>query len=389
MSAFSDWAKREEALDELLRAQPARRDHRAIFAAVSDYARAIVDDARLHAAEIPAADVEQALSWLLQPVFVCGHHRSGTTLLQELLDAHPQLIVIPTEVTYFASSPDMATGNPEHSAVEAFAAEWVMRLIDPNGKQHFHLGRASPFHNPAWTFVALLLGWQAALQRHPQVPGALAGLLALAAAYRDVSLPAAMPLRWVEKTPLNERHAARLATLPGARFIQLVRDPAATLRSQLADLRGAGIADVDAAEQAWRIVRSLRLARRNRAAYARRYLIVRYEDLVAAPEAETERVREFLQLEGHEGLLRPTVLGRAVPSNSSFQRSTPGSIRESRPHAALAPAESQLLAAFNGGISADFGYAGPASQGLLLQARRGTHFLRVALRAARRRLRVE
>ena len=35
------------------------------------------------------------------PVFICGHPKSGTSLLRNLLDSHPQLLVFPEETTFF------------------------------------------------------------------------------------------------------------------------------------------------------------------------------------------------------------------------------------------------------------------------------------------------
>ncbi|MFQ5335223.1 MAG: sulfotransferase, partial [Flavobacteriales bacterium] len=35
------------------------------------------------------------------PVFICGAHKSGTSLMRSLLDSHPELFVIPFETHYF------------------------------------------------------------------------------------------------------------------------------------------------------------------------------------------------------------------------------------------------------------------------------------------------
>jgi hypothetical protein len=36
-----------------------------------------------------------------RPVFICGHPRSGISLLRNLLDGHPQLVVYPEETSFF------------------------------------------------------------------------------------------------------------------------------------------------------------------------------------------------------------------------------------------------------------------------------------------------
>lgn len=36
-----------------------------------------------------------------RPIFICGHPKSGTSLLRNLLDFHPQLVVYPEESRFF------------------------------------------------------------------------------------------------------------------------------------------------------------------------------------------------------------------------------------------------------------------------------------------------
>ena len=36
-----------------------------------------------------------------KPVFICGHPKSGTSLLRSMLDNHPELIVYPEETYFF------------------------------------------------------------------------------------------------------------------------------------------------------------------------------------------------------------------------------------------------------------------------------------------------
>ena len=38
----------------------------------------------------------------LKPIFIIGHPKSGTSLLNALLDSHPQLLVLPEETDYYS-----------------------------------------------------------------------------------------------------------------------------------------------------------------------------------------------------------------------------------------------------------------------------------------------
>ena len=378
----------QEHIARMLEADQAARDRPRLLAALSSYSRSIVQAARCAPPVIIDTNtVNRTLEWLRRPVFVCGHHRSGTTLLQELLDDHPQLLVIPVEATYFASFPELAAARATPRLLDAFVAEWISRLIDPNGKRHFHLGRASVARNPPLEFARSLLAWYGLLAKQPDVPAGLGPLWALAAAYRDTVAPEQTPRCWVEKTPLNECHVRRLARLPEARFIQLVRDPAATLRSQLADLRAAAVPDVEAAEQAWRIGRSLRLALRNPRAARGRYLVLRYEDLVSTTEREMTRVRQFLAIDPNATLQTPTVLGQAVASNSAFERSQRGAIRAATEAQPLDATQSALIAAFARPAARQLGYQTGSAAALKLAAMRTWQRLLLAPRFMRQRAR--
>ena len=304
MSARPDWGDRETALASLLSAPRTASSRAQLLACLTDYSRAAVRDARTLGPIAPRTDDrEQALAWLLRPVFICGHHRSGTTLLQNLLDGHPELLSLPSEGTYFDSFAYVARRAIADSDMDRFAVEWISRFVDPNFEPHFKLGRYDGARMLAVDFARFLFGWHAALRS--RVPGELAPLLALVAAYRAVAAPASAPRSWVEKTPLNERHVGRLAFFGAARFIQLIRDPRAVLASLDEIHRTAELGRLDVAESARAIGRSLRLADRNPRRLGNRYLVVRYEDLVGEPAQQIERLRRFLDIAPHATLSVP------------------------------------------------------------------------------------
>jgi hypothetical protein len=347
----------EDAIARLLPSADVTHDRALLLAELSDYARAVVCEAR-HIGGATPTDEERAaaLHWLGRPVFICGHHRSGTTLLQELLDGHPELLVLPSEGTYFTSFSYAARLNPTRRDIDRFVADWVARFVDPNHPPHFKLGRSGPAGNPSVVFARRLLGWQQALQDTQPALAPFALLRALVAAFRDVTAASSSPRLWVEKTPLNERYARRFIAFSEARFIQLVREPSATLASLLEIYRITGIRELDPARHAQAIGQSLRLAQKRRQQFGSRYLIVRYEDLTDNPAQEMERVRAFLGISANPSLRVATIGGRPVRSNSSFERSTEGVIQRAPQSPALSPANARLVSAFTASASRPFGY---------------------------------
>lgn len=310
-----------------------------------------------------ATEREEATAWLAHPVFICGHHRSGTTLLSNLFDDHPQLVVLPNEGTYLTSCHYVAHPNPGPQDVDRFLGEWIRRFINPNYEPHFSLGQASETGNPSVLFARRLLGWHPVLLDVWPERAAFALLLALVAAFHDTSARTRRPELWVEKTPLNESNVKRLATaFSNARFIHMVRDPRATLASLLESYRSRGQGAIDAVGAARRIGRSLRLAHTNLRRYPTRYFVVRYEDLVENVATEMERVRRFLGITPDRSLRIPTVVGRPVSANSSFQPGEVGVIHQPRTRPILSATEAMAVDAFSASPGLRWGYdAAPRS----------------------------
>ncbi len=343
-----NWIAAEESLGGLL--DDARATRAQVLERVYELSHSVVAAARDAGALLPE---RAAPEWLMQPIFVCGHHRTGTTLLQQLLDGHPQLVVLPGEATYFDSFAYVARADPDARALDRYAAEWVARFVDPNFAPHFRLGRATGDHMPALEFVRRLYGWCAALRGMD--PVRLQALLALVAAYADM-VPAASPRAWVEKTPLNEHHAGALARLPRARFIHLVRHPERALASLCeAYARGGRAAEFDAVAHSAALAGSMRAAARNTRALGCNYLIIRYEELVEDTAVQMERVRRFAAIDPSPTLLVPTADGRAVAANSSFDAPPAGVVRATR-SSALAPRERLVVDAIAGRSARALGY---------------------------------
>jgi hypothetical protein len=351
------WLESEADIAELM-PEGLSPNRQLLLLGLRSYATQLVRQARRLGAIVPTApERARALAWLDHPVFICGHHRTGTTLLRNLLDGHPDVVVLPSEGTYLSSFPYAVRGNVSQDGIDRFTAEWINRLVDPNAGPHFLLGRSTPDANPYLVFARRLLGWHGAIveQWPDRAPFAL--LLALVAAFADGALEGHQARGWIEKTPLNEVHAALWTrAFPRARFIQLVREPAATMASVIEIYRAGGIKGDRSLRYAWSIGRSFRLARENRERFPSRYLVVRYEDLSGAPVKELDLVRNFLALPPHPGLMQPTVLGRPVAPNSSFKEGAPGVIAPPRGKAPLEGRVQDLVDTLISPAATTFGY---------------------------------
>lgn len=205
------------------------------------------------------------------PIFVVGTPRSGTTLLASMLGAHPRIDCGP-ETLFFPrlEAADAATLLDPATWPDA-ATDFVMSL---------HLQDAS---------VAELYGRDRAAvraclaDREPSVAAMLESLTAARA--RANGKP-----RWAEKTP---RHLLSLpairAAWPDAQIVRVVRDP----RDVALSASRVPFADQSVVVNLCLCARQDRIAREFFAT-DRNSHVLRFEDLVAEPQAVLERLSSFL-----------------------------------------------------------------------------------------------
>lgn len=238
------------------------------------------------------------------PVVVCGYYRSGTTLMHGLLQSHPDVLALPSEARWFG------TWRHRLASIEELHDGWIRRAVAPDGIPPFwSLGR--PWEGGPDRY---LLFTRSLLARR-RWPGDLLG--AVAAAFADAH--ETTPSVWMEKTPGDELHRDEIVrAYPDARFVQLVRDPRATIAS-IRGWNASGRPLTSTPEAAVELRRSLELARSQE---GDRYVVVRYEDLVEMPEREMRRVADILGLPWSDALVTP-----ATTANSSVaERRVRGSI---------------------------------------------------------------
>ncbi len=319
---------------------------------------------------LDAAEHSRGLRLAERPVFVCGVHRSGTTLVRDLLDGHLQLSVLPSEGSFLTGlSAQLAALQPAEQ-IGFLGREWLRRLANPiNQVPYWLLGRTTEADSPYVTFARRLQAWWPVTERLIGSQRTLYPLIAVALAYTSCLGDTGIGEEtqwWVEKTPTNEFYLDRLwAALPAAKVIHVVRDPAAVYASRKRlEERSIG-AFRNARQVLEELRRSLRIAVENSArGHSQTYHLVRYEELIAAPEAVTGGIAAFLGIEPHASLLSPTVAGRPTYANSSFSQSgAAGSIlaaASENPGAMLADSEREWIAAYTGDYAAALGYPVPA-----------------------------
>jgi hypothetical protein len=250
-----------------------------------------------------------------RPVFICGHPKSGTSLLRSLLDSHPQLVVYPEESGFFRrylpASHGLSLEAKLTLANERLIHIFTWNSTNPPPSQAGFPGR--DYSHISFEAVQQAMRQSLAAQgcRHD---GDL--LSAAVLAYGQVSghLTEAT-CRWVEKTQYDERYAGQIfAWWPQARCIHIVRDP----RDNFVSYHRKH-PEWSAEVFAWSWVNSTQMGMQNVARYgALRYWLLRYEDLAQQPAETLRELCHFLEIEDHPSLHAPTRGGAAWQGNSMF-----------------------------------------------------------------------
>jgi hypothetical protein len=254
--------------------------------------------------------LEQAGS--LQPIFVGGYRKSGTTLFLNLLDGHPAISVMPAGDARLLDFARKIADEPD--ALFRQQKKWLHITIVGSGLPPYWLfgEEASPYFD-LLAYISYWLGQvDDPLRRH------IEGIAKAYACANPNTLPDCR--YWLDKTPLQELDLDQLLELYShLKFIHVVRNPLAALAAveRINTDREWGFSlSRDTAE----LRTSMRQGLENAARLGTdRYRIVRYEDFVREPARVMRDIADWLDIPYQQGLLQPTVNGIPSVSNSAFK----------------------------------------------------------------------
>ena len=209
------------------------------------------------------------------PIFIVGAPRSGTTLLERMLGAHPA-IAIADEIIFFDIILQARAQVPELNSAERI--EHFFDLLPTMDHVRYWSEADDVLREVRRRLLADARPSYARFYRH----------------FMEVRAQRAGATRFGEKTPWNIRHLPELRHMfPRGRIIHVVRDPRAVVASKIGLPRTSK--DVLTNAVKWRLdLREasdfLDAAPGNRDGV----LEIRYEDLVAQPRDVLQRVCEFI-----------------------------------------------------------------------------------------------
>ena len=288
------------------------------------------------------------------PVLVLGVRRSGTTLLRVMLDRHSELAV-PDE-SYFV--PQLADRHLRHVDPDEFVDD--LRRIDALAEWDVPLEKV-----------------RARLTARMPIGAAIGMVYAVYAEERGKA-------RWGDKTPMYMQNLRLLERLfPDALFVHLIRDGRDAALSFLSMPTGLMTEtwmqprDVSAFAGQWRaeVKAAQRLGRR---VGDRRYLEVRYEDLVGDVESVLRRISTFARLPYEQAMsdYPGNVDVSSKPHQQSLKRPPTAGLRDWRLQ--MSPEDVGAFDRVAGDLLTELGYESHERPGVAGRLRRVSYGTRVA-----------
>ena len=260
-------------------------------------------------------------------IFVLGLPRSGTTLIQSVLNAHPDITGFPESRFY-----DALTHSSGFAKFGRYAlGDKPIRSFLRMGRVRLRTARGRP--GPTAVAVAERFFRAANLEAAvPQLHAAGASISELNKIFIE-TLDAAGTIGWSEKTSAHLFRVPLIEKLvPDARFVHIVRRPEDTLASIWeAGLKYKEWAWVTKGEDGLArlielCIRGQKVSRRYRD--DQRHLIVRYDDFVDNPRRGAEAIAQFCRIPFSEEMLRPSA-GAVMTPGESWKQNNAGPIQRS------------------------------------------------------------
>jgi len=294
------------------------------------------------------------------PVFICGHRKSGTTLLLCLLDNHPELLVYPADSAFFYGY------YPRYDTNEFTSEQKISRMVDFVLYQLEYEIKLLPedFQNeinfPIEQFKEEFINLVKKTELKPKDM-----LKCLFESYHRNWKKTQNAKFCIEKTTSTEIYANEIIQwFPNAKFIHVIRDPRdnwGSLKSGWDKRYQKFNDDLNRLMQSMidRGKLGMELAEKNQKVLgADVYKIIKYEDLTNNPIKELQELSNFIGISYHSFMEQPTVCGQLWKGNNfdghSFDK--PSTINVGKWAERTTKEEAQLIEFYFADLMNKYGY---------------------------------
>jgi len=247
------------------------------------------------------------------PIFICGHRKTGTTLLANLFDGAEDAVAFPDDSTFFYMyfpryvSEDYSNQEKKSRLVDVLIGEVHAKKIE---KANCSEEEKQQLRNKLGDFKEIIKAYNG---NDYSLKGVLTRFIK---AYNDSFTKLKSSKVWIEKTTSTEIYAAELARIfPNAKFVHIIRDPRdnwASLSSGWDKRYQHYNDDIKRLKQSLieRGRLGLEMAKCNLENLGEgKYHIIKFEDLTTNPKQHIAELASFIGIEYSNTFLYPSTFG--------------------------------------------------------------------------------
>lgn len=251
-----------------------------------------------------------------EPVFILGAHKSGTSLLRNLIDGHSEVFAIPFESHFFQYYGYWVLNNYRYSKPKKYSNDELIKVftdfIQANNEADDKFGDAFVYGK---FNVEIFANHFANLNSSHSINEAFQ-LFVEATHLSLFKKPLEQDALIVEKSVEHAEFACDIQkAYPNAKFIHVVRNPYSNLVS-LRKYKSMGFGYPLIHRVLHTLENSYYYLEKNQRLLDN-YLVIRYEDLVQNPEEWMNRIADYVGITFSESLLNPTSLSGHWQGNST------------------------------------------------------------------------
>ena len=257
-------------------------------------------------------------------IFILGSHKSGTSLVRNLLDGASSIFVLPFETHFFEITGHWIDYPLRYHPPEKLSFDQVMKRIEENiilpqeddNSLDKYGGGSVP--TAKWNQIAFKEHLNKT-GKESYLSGNMRGFILAYIEAIYLAINGTLPdssLRFVEKSVENAEYATYLARLfPDSKFIHVIRNPYAVITS----LRKYKVLSnnypflstlISTMEKSYYYACVNPLTIKN-------YRVLKYEDLLMSPISVMQSLASFLDISFESVMLKPTNLGEEWAGNST------------------------------------------------------------------------
>ena len=259
------------------------------------------------------------------PIFICGHIKTGTSLMAALLDSHPKLNVFPEELFLFSKY-----GLFKNNKYENYDEFWDIFFNDIQIKKLFGNKASGLFGSVDYSDFDATYFKEKCKKLTENKPDNEDFIIHI---YESIfnafsEIKNSHNKRCVEKTPMNEFNFIFWKQYyPNAKFIYMKREPF-EVYSSIKKKRSVENIDYSIYNFIVNYKTSLSLANYFEKEYPNHFKIVELNTLKNKTKETMESISKFIDIQYRDTLLKPTKLNKSWGGNSMFAKNKFGHIKE-------------------------------------------------------------